>query len=571
MIAMSVLNKTWHIKNTDQKVPLLQKLLANRGLRTESEIEMFFHPKADRDFHDPFLMRDMRVAVDRIGEAIERAERIMIFGDYDVDGITGCAILMRALRKLSANVSYRLPHRIEDGYGMREKFISESKKLDVKIIITVDNGISCLDEIELANRLGIDVIITDHHTVPEKIPNAYAILHPKLVDSVYPFTELTGAGVALKLAQALLLERIQNREEASGYITSLLDLACMGTIADLGELRGENRYIVKEGLKALEHTRWPGLSRLKEYAGVKGKIDTHAIGFLLGPRINAAGRISHASHALRLLLHDEVAGTRQCLVPATLLADKLERLNQKRQKLMEKLMDIALVLAEKQASQPVIIIHHPEFHGGLIGLLATKLTEKYLRPAIVMEQRKDVFVGSCRSIRAVNIVEVLTKVKDLLSHFGGHAAAAGFDLPKENLDAFILGITSSIKIILGKDIPKDLLSIDCELSQTDVSQKTLGILEWFEPFGVGNEKPRFLCTDVPVHQYDTVGREGKHLKIKTRFNDMPIDCIGFRLGEYAHSLNGHRSIDIVCEIEEDNWNGNKLPKLKILDFKHCID
>lgn len=558
--SMSVLGKIWQVKNTDSKTSLLQKLLKNRGLHDDNEVEQFFHPRADRDFHDPFLMKDMERAVVRIGEAIEKSQRIMIFGDYDVDGITGCAILMRALRLLKANVSYRLPHRIEDGYGLREKFIREFKKLGVALAITVDNGISCYAEVQLANELGIDVIISDHHTVPEKIPAAFAILHPKLPGCGYPFSELTGAGVALKLAQALFQRQLKNPEEET---QKLLDLACMGTIADVGELRGENRYIVKEGLKVLENTRWPGLSRLKEYAGVKGKIDTHTIGFLLGPRINAAGRISHPSHALRLLLHDAEH--------TAVLADILEKLNRKRQKLMEELLEIAETLAAPKAEDPIIIIHHPEFHGGIIGLLAAKLSEKYGRPAIVMEERNGTLVGSCRSPTGINIVEALTESKELLTHFGGHAAAAGFDVPKEHLPLFEEKLKNFVGSRAKPEQFQAALSVDCELPHEDISGKTLEILEWFEPFGVGNEKPRFLCTNVPIHRYETVGAvengNRKHLKIQTAVNEVKISCIGFRLGKFASLLEKKDSITIVCEVERDSWRGNGAIQLKIVDFK----
>lgn len=553
---MSVLGKIWKIRNDEEGTSLLSKLLKNRGLKNDTEIEHFFHPTEARDFHDPFLMKDMTTAVERIGRAIEKSERIMIFGDYDVDGITATAILMRCLRKLGANVSYRLPHRIEDGYGLREKFIKEFEKLDVKLVITVDNGISCFHEVELANDAGIDVIITDHHTLPEKIPNAYAILHPKLPNSNYPFTELTGAGVALKLAQALFSRRMKSPEED---IKKLLDLACMGTIGDLGPLIGENRYIVKEGLAILEHTRWPGLSRLKQSAGVKGKIDTYTVGFLLGPRLNAAGRISHASHALRLLLHDaEYAG---------MLAQNLERFNKKRQQMTTELMEIADSLAIKQCSDPIIIISHPNFHGGLIGLLAAKLSEKYFRPAIVMEDRGQTLIGSCRSIPSINIVEVLKiACSDLLTHFGGHAAAAGFDLPKKNLTAFVKTIKKNVSGILHVEKCQPILQIDCEISHTNVSEKTVEMLQWFEPFGVGNETPRFLCRNLPVLEYRTVGAGQKHLKIQTRVNGTSFDCIGFRLGQFASQLNGKKSLDLVCEIEENEWNGRKRIQLKVVDF-----
>lgn len=558
---MSVLKKHWKLKNTDPSTSLLQKLLANRGLKTDSEVEHFFHPSPERDFHDPFLMKDMEHAVERIGRAIEKSERIMIFGDYDVDGITATAILMRCLRKLGANVSYRLPHRIEDGYGLREKFIHEFARLGVKIAITVDNGISCFYEVEVANAAGIDVIITDHHTIPEKIPNAFAILHPKLPGSGYPFAELTGAGVALKLAQALYIKRLKT-ELINENIKKLLDLACMGTIGDLGPLIGENRYIVKEGLSVLEHTRWPGLSRLKQSAGVHGKIDTWTVGFLLGPRLNAAGRVSHPSHALRLLLHDaEYSG---------MLAQNLERLNKKRQLLMEELMEIADEMAQKQCSDSAIIISHPDFHGGVIGLIASKLVEKYFRPAIVMEDRGETLVGSCRSVDGVNIVEILKNAAgDLLAHFGGHAMAAGFDLPKIHLPNFAERVKMHIGKLRRMEACKPVLPIECEISPSDVSQKTVEMLEWFKPFGVGNEVPRFLCRNLPVLEYRTVGAGQKHLKIQTRVNTRArvFDCIGFRLGQFAPELKGKKSLDVVCEIEENEWNGSKKLQLKLVDFR----
>lgn len=557
---MSILKKIWQIKNSDPKTSLLQKLLANRGLKDETAIERFFHPDPIRDFHDPFLMEDMERAVTRIGKAIEKSQRIMIFGDYDVDGITGTAILMRALRKLGANVSYRLPHRIEDGYGLREKFIREFAKLDVKLAITVDNGISCFREVELANQLGVDVLITDHHTVPEKIPAACAILHPKLPGSRYPFTELTGAGVALKLAQALLMRRMNDDSERVEEITKLLDLACMGTIADLGELRGENRYIVKEGLRVLENTRWPGLSRLKEFAGVKGKIDTHDIGFLLSPRINAAGRISHPSQALQLLLHDNEH--------TTLLAENLERLNRKRQTMMAELFEKAEVLAEKQSDDSIIIIGGPEFHGGIIGLIAGKLSEKYSRPVIAMEERPMSFVGSCRSIPAVNMVKALTAVKKLLTNFGGHAAAAGFEVAKENRQKFEAQLKTHVgKMLRAKDI-QAVIPVECEISHDEISEKTIEMLLWFEPFGMGNEVPRFLCRNVLVQEYSTVGADKKHLKIVAQLaNGNRIDCIGFRLGQFADQIERNQPVDLIAEVERDEWNGRRKIQLKFVDLR----
>lgn len=566
---MSVLGKKWEIKNADKNTSLFTKLLFNRGLITDSEIHNFLYPDPANDFHDPFLMEDMARAVARIGQAIEKSERIMIFGDYDVDGITATAILMRCLTKLKANVSYRLPHRIEDGYGLREKFVREAKKLDVKLIITVDNGISCANEIATANELEIDTIVTDHHTLPEILPKAYAILHPKLPDSKYPFKDLTGAGVAFKLAEALFKTRLNDGKKAEQETEKLLDLACMGTIADVGELKGENRAIVKKGLKTIENTRWPGLSSLKKSAGVSGKIDTHIVNFLLDPRLNAAGRMSHPSHALSLLLNDAEH--------SELLAETLEKLNRKRQKMTEELMKIADALAEPQRHDPAIIIHHKDFHGGIIGLLASKLVEKYSRPAIVMEKRGETFVGSCRSIPSVNIFETLNSAKDLFTHFGGHSAAAGFDLPKAKLSEFTRRIKTYLKSHLQATSYKlqASLPIDCELSHGDISQKTVDMLKLFEPFGNGNETPRFLCKNVSIRKYEKIGSEKNHLKILGEIKGIAtngatrtstIDCIGFRFGQFANKLNDGVKIDIVCELEENVWRGNRKIQCKIIDF-----
>lgn len=553
---MSVLGKDWHVRNTNVDSSLLEKLFANRGLTSEDEIDHFLNPTEERDFHDPFLMEHMERAVERISQAIEKSERIMIFGDYDVDGITGSAILMRALRTLGANVSYRLPHRVEDGYGLREKFIHEFKALNVALAITVDNGISAYNEIEKANELGIDVIITDHHTVPESIPKAYAILHPKMPDTTYPFSELTGSAVALKLAQALFMRKTENHRE---HVTPLLDLACMGTITDFGELRGENRYIVKEGLRVLANTRWPGLSRLKEVAGMHGESSTYDIGFLLGPRINAAGRIDHPSHALKLLLHDS-ANTGP-------LAAVLDNLNKKRQKLTEDLMIIATELAISQINNSVIIIHHPEFHSGVIGLLAAKIVEKFGKPTIVMETREKNLVGSCRSISGINIVAALTKAKKYLSHFGGHAMAAGFDVDIEHLDAF----KKDMEKFVSEQIPangevKGTLNLECEIFEKDINLETAEMIAQLAPFGTGNDVPRFLLRDVTIKAVNTVGKTKKHLKMTSTLNGKNIDIVGFGFGDHLNDIRKMEKLDIVCELEKNVWNGRTSTQLKLVDF-----
>lgn len=552
---MSLTGKVWKIKNEDARAPLWEKLLANRGLSPQTA-EGFLNPTAAEHFHDPFLMKDMAKAVTRISAAIENKERIMIFGDYDVDGITGSAILVRALKFFQANVSCRLPHRIQDGYGLRKKFIDEFAALDVKLVITVDNGISCFEEVSYAGEKRIDVIISDHHTVPMRIPPAYAILHPKLPDCGYPFMELTGAGVALKLAQALLASRTG---DGAGFVESLLDLAAMGTVADLGEMTGENRYIVREGLRVLQETRWPGLSRLKESAGIKGKIDTHDIGFMLCPRINAAGRISHAEHALRLLINDSAQ--------TIILAETLERLNRERQAMMGELLEIALQKAIAHQSAAAIVLYDTRFHAGVIGLLAAKLVDAYHRPAIVMEDRGDVLVGSCRSIPAVNIVKALTEIKTLLVNFGGHAAAAGFEIKKENVEEFVIVLQAACERQFSGARAEATLTIECRAQEGDLTLETAAQIARLEPFGVGNEKPRILVSGLPVHAVNAVGKERKHLKIISSAKGASLDCIAFQFGDFLQSLAAARKMDVVAELEENEWNGRKSLQLKIVDCR----
>lgn len=560
------MNKKWVIKNTNPKQDLLTKLLHNRNLKTEEEIDQFLNPDLSRDMHDPFLMPDMKKAVNRIKKAIEKQERTMVFGDYDVDGITGSAILIHTLKKFGSHVSYRLPHRQTDGYGLREKFIREFANLGVKLIITVDNGISCEKEIALANANGIDVIITDHHSIPKKLPKAFAILHPRIQNprsqkNVYPFEGLTGAGVAFKLAKALIFTLLP-KEQHDIEILPLLDLACMGTIADLGPLRGENRAIVKFGLKILEQTRWPGLSRLKDFAGLRGKMDTRDIGFILGPRINAAGRISHPYFALQLLLDD---GKR-----SQNLASHLETLNKKRQELMESLIKEALEAAETEISkgEKILVLSGKNWHSGIVGLMASKLVETFGRPAFVMEDRGEILVGSCRSVEGFSAVDAVKSAEKSLIAFGGHQAAAGFELKKENFEKFKENLKKHAEKKLSKEFLIPSLALECEIASRDLNLETAAMISQFEPFGLENETPRFLLKNVLPENISFAGKTKKHLKFTGRLENgnQQIDCIGFNLAKLAEKL-VKSPLDIACELLADEWNGRKKLTLKILDFR----
>ena len=571
----------WHIKNTNKNQTLLEKLLANRGLRDHRAINNFLNPSL-KNLYNPLLLGDMARAIERIKQAIAENERIIVYGDYDVDGITSTAIVFRALTRLKANVSYRLPHRIEDGYGLNEKFIREFASLSVKLVITVDCGISCAKEISLARSFGIDVIITDHHTIPKNPPqDAYAILHPRYKNSLYPFKDLTGAGVALKLAYALLGDSAHE----------FMDLAALGTIADIAPLIDENRLIVKQGLEMLQNPKWHGLKHLKHYAGIQpdDKIDTHSIEYRIAPRINAAGRISHPYYALQLLLQDD--GSKR----SDGLAKSLDQFNTRRQSITGKaLAEAEEVFAHMTPSvlapQKILIAHNPNWHSGIIGLIAGKLADKYKLPAVIMNDANNHVVGSCRSPEYFNIMDAVTSASKYLEHFGGHAAAAGFTLKKENLNKFITALKSYAKKITPPDAAQSI-EIDAEISQREITFETLELIQQFEPFGTGNPEPVFLLKNAAPQNIKTVGKNKDHLKFAlsrnaqvlrakpsapitrfsarsiAHFSSAPIEAIGFRLGEFAPKIAKARLLDIVFNLQKNTFNGRTALQINVIDLK----
>lgn len=563
---MSILGKDWKIKNMDPGKNVVQKILDNRGLSDPMIAKSFLESNYKKGFHNPFLMKDMFKAVERIKAAIQRQEKIMIFGDYDVDGISGTAILMHTLKLLGARVSYRLPHRVEDGYGLNLKFIDEFASLGVNVIITVDCGISCKNQIEVAAAKGMDVIITDHHTIPEAFPDkAYAILHSLQPGCEYPFKGLTGAGVAYKLASALLTDTFSG-EERENYLYALLDLASLGTVADLGPLVEENRIIVKYGLEALRNTKWHGLDYLKELAGIdsRSKLDISVIGYRLGPRINAAGRIDHPYYALQLLLHDKKDER------GKLLAEHLEKLNLKRQQMVfQAIEELENHFLTNQQSNKIYIAWSADWHVGILGLLASKIVEKHSLPCIVLQDFGDYLVASGRSPENFNMVEALTKNRDLLEHFGGHAQAAGFNIKKENMQAFSDAMSQyaaeKLKEHHAKQTPE--LPIDCELGEEDVSKNLLQFLDQMGPFGTGNEQPLFLLKNVNANFIKRVGKDQNHLHFQAKTATRQFPVIAFKMGEHEDFLRQQKRIDLVCHLEENEWKGNSQIQLRCIDFR----
>lgn len=546
---MSVLNKKWLVKNTGNK-KTIEKLFENRELQEEME-----------NFHDPFLFKDMEKSIERIEKAIKNQELIAVFGDYDVDGISGTAIIVNILKNLGANFIYRLPSRIYDGYGLSEKFINEFIVKSVKLIITVDCGISSKHEIKKAKNAGIDTIITDHHAIPVKIPEAFAILHPKQKNSKYPFTELTGSGVALKLAHGLI-KKYFPEDKQEECLNALLDLASLGTVADLGQLKNENRLIVKKGLEMLSNTRWAGLKRIKELSNIAPgeKMNTTHVGFQIAPRINAAGRIGNPDTALALLLGDEQTETKN-------LGDELEKLNTERQEMTAKALEEANEYMKKHKEPPDIIIEHdPNWHMGIVGLIAGRIVEKYGRPSIIMQDLGDRLVASARSPEFFNIIEAIRNCSEYLENFGGHEQAAGFDLKKENLEKFKEAITKYAHEKL-KDLDlRQVITIDCEIMKEEIAFDLFGEIDKLEPFGIGNTKPIFILKNIEPFFVKQVGKTGNHLKFSISSQNKYIQVIAFQMGEFEKTLKQSKAIDLVFHMELNRWNDHENIELQALDF-----
>jgi single-stranded-DNA-specific exonuclease len=476
-------------KQFPEIAPLILQLLFNRGLITQEKIDEFFNPDYGQDIFDPFLFTDIEKAVSRVYQAVKKKEKIVIYGDYDADGVTSTVLLANVLQTLGARFDIYIPHREREGYGLNQKAIKYLARRKAKLIITVDCGISNKPEIELAKSKKIDVIVTDHHHEPPKLPEAFAIIDPKVKGCHYPYYDLAGVGVAFKLAQAIIL-RDKNNVFPPGYEKWLLDLVAIGTVTDVMPLLGENRTLLKYGLIVLNKTRRIGLKLLAERAGIwpiseAELINSENIGFVLGPRLNAAGRMDHATLSYELLITENAKEAQK-------LVDKLEKSNQQRQAATERI--IKEIKDEiKDLDKKYLILAFGKFSVGVIGLVSGKLKDQFNRPAIVIGMAGKKLVGSGRSISEFNMIEALEKCADLFEIYGGHAGAAGFTLKdKRLLVEFKKRITALAEEKLkGKDLsPK--LEIEAEMNLEDLNWDLYDQIEKFEPFGTANPKPLFL-------------------------------------------------------------------------------
>ena len=568
---------------------VILQLLYNRGLKTQEEIDEFLMPDYSQDLHDPFLFQDMTKAVERIFKAIKGGEKILVYGDYDTDGITSAALLKIVLEALGAkNLEVRLPDRESEGYGLNKGAIEEIAKKKVMLIITCDCGITNKEEVELANNLGMDVIVTDHHEETTELPPAYAIIDAKIKREKYLFKNLAGVGVAFKLAQALIHEFTFTRQSFApqnlggqagtrndtnngtnweGFEKWLLDLVAIGTVGDMCVLLGENRTLVRYGLMVLNKTKRLGLRKLIEVADLsrEGKLDAHSISFGLSPRLNAAGRLNHANNAYKLLVTDEEEEAGE-------LATELNESNGARRRLTDEMLKESLKQIGEVKNQKILFALGNDWLVGMVGLVAGKICDEYNRPVIVMTRRGNEITGSGRSILGFDIVGALEEIKEFFIKFGGHKEACGFTLKNiEDLEKFKRELTQiTEKELKGKDL-LPVLSIDTEITLQDINWEFLEAFQSFRPFGEGNPKPCFFIKNLKLEDIRKVGQNGGHLKLKVsqmfQKGKKVFDAIGFGLGEWAEKLRFGQEIDMVSNIEANEWNGTKELQLKIVDLK----
>ncbi|MDZ7659934.1 single-stranded-DNA-specific exonuclease RecJ [Fodinibius sp.] len=541
--------------------PKIARLLALRGIDTYEKAEAFFRSDLSQ-LHDPFLMKDMDKATSRLAEAIRNGERILIYGDYDVDGTTSTAILYIFLEEFGVDVDFYIPHRFKEGYGINQEGIQYAIDTNTDLIVSVDCGITAVEETEQAKEQGIDVIICDHHNVGDAIPDAVAVLDPKRSDCNYPCKGLSGAGVGFKLIQGT----IKKLGLADSIAFKLLDLVAISIASDIVPIEDENRILMREGLKRINSEPRIGIKALLELINLSvGSITTSNIVFSIGPRINAAGRMGDATKAVKLLISDTPAEAKS-------RAHELESINVARRDKDSETMEEAKAMVDKNYNLDKIssmVLHHPDWHLGVIGIVASRLVDTYGRPAVMLSTVDGKIKGSARSIDGFNIYEAFKECEDLLEQFGGHEYAAGLTIASENLEEFRQRINDIAAERLSDEDFKSELKIDCELDLSDVNMRFWKLLSQFEPFGPGNLRPIFVSRDVEVVGVPTIVGKG-HLKMKVKQNGSgAFDVIGFNMHEYLPVIrNGDdNQLNIAYSLEENEWNGRRTLQIRLRDVE----
>jgi len=537
----------------------IRQILFNRNITTLEQAETFINAGLPPGT-DPFLLTGMEAAVDRIQAAIQAGELIAVYGDYDADGVTATALLIQALNTLGAKARPYIPNRFEEGYGLNNEALRTLALEGVALVITVDCGIRSLDEAEYAASLALDLIITDHHHPGKELPRALAVINPKQEGDVYPEKDLAGVGLAYKLACALF----SRCGRPDGEVEEYLELVALGTVADLAPLKGENRALVRAGIERLRQTRRQGLFSLMMAANIQPQnITAGDLGYILGPRLNAAGRLDSALAALDLLTCSDVN-------QAAILAQKLDNQNRERQDITKKIQEKAEEMALANDPEGLLLFAaSPEFNSGVVGLAASRLMEVYYRPAIVAHQGEEETRASCRSIPELHITEALDACEDLLVRHGGHAAAAGFTVRNENLPILVQRLRAIVAEKLnGADLRKTLTAeheIPLDKMTPRMAMLTLDWLDRLQPFGIENPTPVFVSRNVRVAERRKVGRDGSHLKLRLASGDCYHDAIAFRLGHLSDTLPNR--VDVLYCLERNEYNGLVRHQLNIRDIK----
>ncbi len=554
----------WIVKKSDQtKVELLAKelninhltasLLVNRGLDTVEDARYFLFWQNNK-FHDPFLLKDMDKAIERIKQAVETQEPILVFGDYDADGVSSTTVMMKALAEVGANADYYIPNRFTEGYGPNEKAFRSAAEKGVGLIITVDTGISALHEATVAKDLGIDLIITDHHEPGPILPEAFAIIHPKLEDSLYPFKDLAGVGVALKVAHALLGRLPEH----------LLEFAAIGTIADLVPLLDENRLIAIKGIEQLKTSRTPGLRALFKLAKTeRTAIDEETVGFTIGPRVNAAGRLGSADPAVQLMMTSDTE-------EAMMLAEEIDSINKERQQIVSAIAEEAIAEVEMNypvEDNPVLVVGKEGWNAGVIGIVASKLVEKYYRPTIVLsfDKEKGLAKGSARSIAGFDLFKNLSTCRDILPHFGGHPMAAGMTLELRDVDELRTRLNTLAKEQLADEDLVPVTYIDAKVDIKGVSIDTINELGLLSPYGVSNPKPKVLIDGANISGLRKIGADQSHLKLSLEEEGNVVDGIGFGFGHLHDHISPSSKLSVIGELSVNEWNNMKKPQIFLRD------
>ena len=527
----------------------IAKILNARNITDMTVVKKYFSDEYEEGY-DPFLMHDMQKAVDRINEAIENEEKILVYGDYDADGITSTVLLVETLISMGANVSSYIPNRFEEGYGPNKEAFTKIINSGISLIITVDNGIAGVEEVDLANELGCDVIVTDHHKIQDTMPNAYAIIHPEHPDGNYPFKKLAGVGVAFKLAHALL----------EIFPDFLLDLVAIGTIADMVSITDENRIFVKQGLELLNEDLRIGLKMLLELSSIDTKIDEQTVGFYIAPKLNSIGRMDSAKLGLTFLMAEDP-------VTAKSLAEQIEQYNIERKKVTEDIVkDVINKIETSDKKEKNVIMVSGEYHEGVLGIVASNIVERYQKPVFIMNEKDGVLKGSARSIFDFNIYVAMNKISDLFLAFGGHTLAAGFSFDASNFDKIEGFLDNEFEEFKKHNELKSSKNIDIVTSLEDISYQFLNSLDVLKPYGMDFEKPSVLIENAMVLNKTYFGSEKQYLRLTIADEVGNLECISFKDISVFNKVEKNDIIDLLCTLDKNNFNGRSKLQAHIIDI-----